>query len=43
MIEHLEKGANKLFRIVFDRLDTLENELPILPKKRKNIDLKEEQ
>lgn len=39
-IEHLEKGTTKLFRIVFDRLDTLENELPILPKKRKKIGLK---
>lgn len=39
-IEHLEKGTTKLFRTVFDRLDTLENELPILPKKRKKIGLK---
>jgi len=36
----LEKGADKLFRIVFERLDTLEAETPTLPNKRKRIGLK---
>ncbi|MDH4467871.1 MAG: ORF6N domain-containing protein [Bacteriovoracaceae bacterium] len=38
-IHDLEKGTTKLFRIVFERLDTLEAELPTLPKKRKKIGL----
>ena len=29
----LEKGTDKLFRVVFERLDTLEAETPLLPKK----------
>ena len=36
----LEKGTDKLFRIVFERLDTLEAQAPILPTKRKKIGLK---
>ncbi|MBL7666296.1 MAG: ORF6N domain-containing protein [Bacteriovoracaceae bacterium] len=39
-IAELEKGTNKLFKIVFDRLDSLETDLPILPSKRKKIGLK---
>ena len=38
-LHELEKGTTKLFRIVFERLDTLDAELPILPKKRKKIGL----
>ena len=36
----LEKGTDKLFRIVFERLDTLDAEVPTLPKKRRRIGLK---
>lgn len=36
----LEQGTDKLFRIVFERLDRLEAEAPILPPKRKKIGLK---
>jgi len=39
-VEQLEKGNDKLFRIVFERLDTLESDLPILPLKRKKIGVK---
>lgn len=35
----LEKGTDRLFRIVFERLDKLEAEAPILPIKRKKIGL----
>jgi hypothetical protein len=35
----LEKGTDRLFRIVFERLDKLEAETPILPNKRKKIGL----
>jgi ORF6N domain len=38
-MHNLEKGADKLFRIVFERLDKLEAESPILPSKRKKIGL----
>ncbi|RLA66974.1 MAG: ORF6N domain-containing protein [Epsilonproteobacteria bacterium] len=36
----LEKGTDKLFRVVFERLDKLENDAPVLPKRRKRIGLK---
>ncbi|TDJ06953.1 MAG: ORF6N domain-containing protein [Deltaproteobacteria bacterium] len=39
-VEKLEKGTDKLFRVVFDRLDKIEDEAPILPKRRKRIGLK---
>lgn len=35
-----EKGTDKLFRIVFERLDNVEREVPLLPKDRKKIGLK---
>lgn len=38
----LEKNTNHLFKIVFERLDTLEEELPLLPKNRKRIGLRPE-
>lgn len=38
-VEQLEKGADKLFRIVFERLDKVEQNVPILPKERKKIGL----
>jgi phage regulator Rha-like protein len=39
-LQKLEKGTDKLFRIVFERLDTLDTEVPTLPKKRRRIGLK---
>ena len=36
----LEKGTDRLFRIVFERLDKIEAEAPILPSKREKIGLK---
>lgn len=39
-IHEIERGTTKLFRIVFERLDTLETELPTLPRRRKKIGLK---
>jgi len=36
----LEKGTDKLFRIIFERLDNLESKTPVLPKKRKRIGIK---
>jgi hypothetical protein len=43
----LQEGTNKLFKIVFERLDSmdeeileLKNEKPLLPSKRKKIGLK---
>lgn len=41
-LSKLEKGTDQLFRIVFERLDTLETETPALPSKRKKIGLKSE-
>lgn len=38
-LAELEKGTNKFFRIVFERLDNLEADLPILSPKRKKINL----
>jgi hypothetical protein len=39
-IEQLEKGSDKLFRIVFERLDNVENKVPLFPKDRNKIRLK---
>jgi anionic cell wall polymer biosynthesis LytR-Cps2A-Psr (LCP) family protein len=39
-VTELEKGSDKLFRIVFERLDTLEMAAPILSDKRRKIGLK---
>ena len=39
-VEKLEKGTDKLFRIVFERLDNLESEVAPLPKKRRRIGIK---
>jgi hypothetical protein len=36
----LEKGTDKLFRIVFERLENIEQEIPAFPKDRKKIGLK---
>ena len=36
----LEDGTNKLFKIVFERLDGIEEETPILKHNRKKIGLK---
>ncbi len=39
-LDQLEKGSDKLFRIVFERLDNVENMVPLLPKDRNKIGLK---
>lgn len=39
-IGKLEEGTDKLFRIVFERLDHVEREIPLLPKDRNKIGLK---
>ncbi len=36
----LEKGTDELFRIVFERLDSVEMNIPLMPKERKKIGLK---
>jgi hypothetical protein len=36
----LEKDTDKLFRIVFERLENVENKIPLLPKDRNKIGLK---
>ena len=36
----LEEGTDKLFRIVFERLDNVEKNVPLLPQKRNKIGLK---
>lgn len=37
-VDKLEKGTNQLFKIVFERLDTLDDQInPKLPDKRKKI------
>ena len=41
-ITELEKGSDKLFRIVFERLDDLEMTAPILPNKRRKIGVKDQ-
>lgn len=32
---NLEKGTDKLFRIVFERLDNVEKKIPLFPRDRK--------
>ncbi len=39
-VSKLEEGTNKLFKIVFERLDAVEAETPILKPNRKKIGLK---
>ena len=42
-MDKLEDGTNKMFRVVFERLDSLEGTLePSLPEKRKKIGLKDD-
>jgi len=42
-VGNLEKGTNKLFKIVFERLDTLDEQItPRLPANRKKIGLKQD-
>ena len=36
----LEAGTDKLFRVVFERLDHVENNIPLMPKERKKVGLK---
>ncbi|HXH31813.1 MAG TPA: ORF6N domain-containing protein [Bacteriovoracaceae bacterium] len=43
-VGNFEKGTHKLFKIVFERLDTLEEQItPKLPANRKRIGLKQDQ
>ena len=39
-VNELEKGTDKLFRIVFERLDNVEKNVPLLPKDRNKIGIK---
>lgn len=39
-IEKLEEGTNQMFKVVFERLDDLEAESPLLPTRRKKIGIK---
>jgi hypothetical protein len=39
-IDKLEEGPNQMFKVVFERLDDLEVEMPLLPTRRKKIGLK---
>jgi hypothetical protein len=39
-VEQLEMGTDKLFRIIFERLDNVENMIPLLPNDRNKIGLK---
>ena len=39
-VAKLEEGTDKLFRIVFERLDQVEANVPLIPKDRKKIALK---
>ncbi|MCK5099939.1 MAG: hypothetical protein KAR45_17650, partial [Desulfobacteraceae bacterium] len=39
-VGELEKGTDKLFRIVFERLDNVEEKVPLRSKDRKRIGLK---
>lgn len=41
-VDRLEKNTNRIFKVVFERLDDLEGDLPVLPKDRKKIGLKPE-
>jgi len=36
----LEEGTDKLFRIVFERLENMEENIPLLPSERSKIGLK---
>ena len=36
-VRELEKGSDRLFRVIFERLDTLDAKIPILPRKRRKI------
>ena len=40
-VHGLEKGTNQLFKVVFQRLDNLEKNLPLYPEDRKKIGLKD--
>ena len=40
-VTNIEKGSDKLFKVIFQRLDTLERNIPILPQKRKRIGIKQ--
>ncbi len=39
-INSIEKGTNQLFKVVFERLDNLEEKLPPLDSDRRKIGLK---
>lgn len=39
-VHQIEKGSDQLFKVIFERLDTLEVNTTILPEKRKKIQLK---
>jgi 2-hydroxy-3-keto-5-methylthiopentenyl-1-phosphate phosphatase len=39
-ISTMERGTNQLFKVVFERLDNLEESLPVHPRDRKRIGLK---
>ncbi len=39
-LRKLEEGTDIMFRVVFERLDNLETETPVLPKKRRRIGIK---
>ena len=41
-LTRLEKGTDKLFRAVFQRLDTLERNTPLLPLKRRKIGIRQD-
>lgn len=41
-LAHLEKGTDKLFRVVFQRLDSLESKTPLLPQKRRKIGIQQD-
>ena len=41
-IDRIESGTNKIFKIVFERLDNLEEKLPSYDKTRKKIGIKSE-
>jgi hypothetical protein len=38
----LEKGTDQVFRVVFQRLDTLERSTPVLPQRRRKIGIKQD-
>jgi hypothetical protein len=39
-VEQIEQGTDKLFRIVFERLESIEERQPLLPRERNKIGLK---